>query len=83
MDDTNSHIEGNTIMSAAESESDSDICEGGVVEEYSETNYVHTPENDEFGAVINFFFCSIRFLIIFFYYRLENKLKSSWMRTKV
>ena len=54
MDDTNSHIEGTTIMSA-ESESDSDICEA-VVDEYSETNYVHTPENDEFGAVIHLFF---------------------------
>lgn len=57
MDDTNSHIEGNTILSAAESESDSDICEGGVVEEYTETNYVYTPENDEFGAVIFNFIC--------------------------
>lgn len=52
IDDNNSHVEGSTtVMSAGESESDSDVGDlMGDVVEYPETIYVETPE-DEFGAV--------------------------------
>lgn len=38
------------VMSAGESESESDLGEGLEIEEFPETPYVHSPE-EEFGAV--------------------------------
>jgi hypothetical protein len=51
IDDNTSHVEGNSIviMSAGETESDSEN-EPIEQEEYPETAYTHTPE-EEFGAV--------------------------------
>lgn len=44
---------GNMIMSAGESDSDSDLGDANEAEDFPETNYVQLAE-EEFGAVIIF-----------------------------
>lgn len=52
IDDNTSHVEGSTnIMSAGETESESENDQMEQETEYPETAYIHTSE-DEFGAVI-------------------------------
>lgn len=54
IDDNMSHVEGSTtVMSAGESESESENDQGDQMmleQDVAETPYIHTPE-DEFGAV--------------------------------
>lgn len=48
--DIDSQLDQGTMVSAGESDSESDLGEGMDVEEFPETPYVHSPE-EEFGAV--------------------------------
>jgi hypothetical protein len=77
IDDNTSHVEGSTnVMSAGETESDSETEIVEQESEFSETAYIHTPE-DEFGAVsIHKYLFIKKKLMNCFHFRLASKLRS-------
>ena len=85
IDDNVSHVEGSTtVMSAGESETDSDNDQLEMEFETAETPYIHTPE-DEFGDVssINLWLLDFSNNLIFCpAKRPENKSRNSPRNTK-
>lgn len=63
IDDNASHVEGSTtVMSAGETESDSENEPEQETNEYPETPYVHIPEDDLYGTVRNLNIYILKFI---------------------